>query len=444
MKSANEIIQIGLLGTFLTVLYSGNVLSDQVIADDLIVQFSTCSGNDCVNGESFGFDTLRLKENNLRINFDDTSASASFPANDWRIVINDTSNGGASYFAIEDSTAGRIPFKVEAGAPSNALIVESSSGDIGIGTAAPVLEVHIVDGDSPGIRIEQDGSSGFTTQTWDVAGNEANFFVRDVTNGSLLPFKIKPSAPNNSLFVNTNGAIGLGTASPSARLDIISTSGKADINLKSSNSTNTPNWTIANNFDELRFSIPGSGAVEASLNNLGNFTTLGTIAPSDFLLRGDSVDWRIINNFDTLRFSIPGSGTVEAQLDASGNLAISGTLTQGSSRTYKTNILPIDVDSIIAKLANLPMATWSYLNNTEVQHIGPMAEDFYAAFEFGADEKHIAPGDMAAIALITAKKLNEDTVSLSEKVQQKDAEISELKSQLADLLIRMNKLESNK
>lgn len=37
---------------------------DQVIPDDLIVQGSACVGLDCVNNESFGFDTIRLKENN--------------------------------------------------------------------------------------------------------------------------------------------------------------------------------------------------------------------------------------------------------------------------------------------------------------------------------------------------------------------------------------------
>ena len=52
---------------------------DQVILDDLIVDGSGCVGFDCVNGESFGFDTLRLKENNTRIKFQDTSNSASFP-----------------------------------------------------------------------------------------------------------------------------------------------------------------------------------------------------------------------------------------------------------------------------------------------------------------------------------------------------------------------------
>ncbi len=63
--------------------------ADQVILDDLIVDGSACIGFDCVNGESFGFDTLRLKENNLRIRAVDTSSSASFPSNDWQITFND-------------------------------------------------------------------------------------------------------------------------------------------------------------------------------------------------------------------------------------------------------------------------------------------------------------------------------------------------------------------
>ena len=69
------------------------IQADQVILDDLIVDGSACIGFDCVNGESFGFDTLRLKENNLRIKFQDTSSSASFPSRDWQITANDSANG---------------------------------------------------------------------------------------------------------------------------------------------------------------------------------------------------------------------------------------------------------------------------------------------------------------------------------------------------------------
>ena len=56
-----------------------NRVADNVIPDDTIIQGSACIGLDCVNNESFGFDTLRLKENNTRIKFDDTSTSPGFP-----------------------------------------------------------------------------------------------------------------------------------------------------------------------------------------------------------------------------------------------------------------------------------------------------------------------------------------------------------------------------
>ncbi len=182
----------------------------QTINDDLSVIGSTCTGQDCVTGETFGFDTLRLKENNLRINFQDTSSTASFPTADWRIVANDTTNGGASYLSFEDSDAGTTPFKVEAGAGNNALVVTDSGGNVGLGTATPVVELQITDGDSPTIRIEQNGASGFTAQTWDIAGNETNFFVRDVTNGSTLPFKIQPGAQTGTVNLGTGGNVGIG------------------------------------------------------------------------------------------------------------------------------------------------------------------------------------------------------------------------------------------
>ncbi len=192
---------------------------DQVILDDLIVDGSACIGMDCVNGESFGFDTLRLKENNLRIRAVDTSSTSSFPSRDWQITFNDSSNGGANKFSIDDIDGGRTPFTIEAGAPSHSLYVDDG-GRLGFGTSTPVVELHVVDGDTPTLRLEQDGSSGFTPQTWDVAGNETNFFIRDATNGSTLPFRIEPSTPSNALYVDSTGNIGLGTTSPDSDLDI--------------------------------------------------------------------------------------------------------------------------------------------------------------------------------------------------------------------------------
>ena len=195
---------------------------DFVILDDLIVDGSACIGFDCVNGESFSFDTIRLKENNLRIKFDDTSTAASFPANDWQLTANASANGGASKFSIDDISGSRTPFTVEANARSHSLYVDDG-GRIGNRTSTPSTEIHTIDGDTPTLRLQQDGSSGFAPQTWDVAGNETNFFIRDVSNGSTLPFRIRPGAPTSSIFVDVDGDVGIGTASPGTLSDTAGT-----------------------------------------------------------------------------------------------------------------------------------------------------------------------------------------------------------------------------
>ena len=92
--------------------------------------------------------------------------------------------------------------------------------DIGIGTMSPLVNLHIVNGDSPTIRLEQDESNGGTAQTWDLAGNETNFFIRDVTSVVNIPFRSKPGSNNNAIVVETNGDVGFGTFNPAAALHI--------------------------------------------------------------------------------------------------------------------------------------------------------------------------------------------------------------------------------
>lgn len=196
------------------------VADDQVIPDDLIVQSSICAGFDCVDGESFGNDTLRLKENVLRIHFEDTSTSGGYPSNNWRLIANDPDVGGANKFSIEDSTSVTVPFTISGGAPTNSMFVDSS-GRLGLKTATPGLSLHIAKNDTPAIRLEQDNTGGFTAQTWDVGGNEANFFIRDLTGGSKLSFRIRPGAPTSSIDISSTGQVGIGTAAPTQKLHVM-------------------------------------------------------------------------------------------------------------------------------------------------------------------------------------------------------------------------------
>ena len=310
---------------------SFNSQSAQVFVTDIVVQGSACIGFDCVNGENFGADTLRLKENNLRIHFNDTSSSASFPSNDWRIVINDQSNGGSNYFGIEDSTAGTYPFRVMAGAGNNALYVDAQ-GDVGLNTSNPVVELHIADGDTPTVRLEQTGSSGFTPQTWDIAGNETNFFIRDVTNGSELPFKIRPGADDNALYIAENNNIGFGTASPNSSLEIVrSNTETPTLKLNRLGSESYEHSIDSNGYYRIKntglhlthFESSNDSPVQLRLDTASDNRRIiavdGSNQKSQILLGDGEIELRggidgaqTIATFTATNFSVPGSITVNS------------------------------------------------------------------------------------------------------------------------------------
>ncbi len=296
-------------GTALTALAAGSAHADFVINDDLIVDGSACIGFDCVNGESFGFDTLRLKENNLRIKFDDTSVAASFPRNDWQLTANDSANGGLSKFSIDDISGSRTPFTIEAGARSHSLYVDDG-GRIGSRTSTPSTEIHTIDGDTPTLRLQQDGSSGFAPQTWDVAGNETNFFIRDVTNGSQLPFRIRPDAPTSSIFIDVDGDVGLGTSSPGAPLHVTASSGDSKILVEETSATEAQRDLLQvtnNGSPRIRMTANSGGAVAAEWV----YTVLTT---------------------DEMRISQVGSGVTEMEIDGgTGNVTIAGEITTAGS-----------------------------------------------------------------------------------------------------------------
>lgn len=296
LKTLNNTISVALLIGFGAI--STSAIADQVILDDLVVDGSICAGMDCVNGESFGFDTLRLKENNLRIKAQDTSASASFPTNDWQITFNDSSNGGANKFSIDDVDGGRTPFTIEAGAPSHSLYVDDG-GRLGLGTSTPVVDIHNKSGNTPTLRLEQDGSSGFGAQTWDVAGNEANFFVRDASNGSTLPFRIFPSAPSNALTIEgTTGDVGMGTTSPTAALHIVQ------------GNTDEVKLLLENDNKQWGLAVTKAG----DPNNEFRISAQGTGGP-EFTIRQDG------------SIAIGAGSTTVFEIDAAGNVSINGNLT---------------------------------------------------------------------------------------------------------------------
>jgi len=402
MKFQNKNIR-PLLSALIAALSINVANADQVIADDLIVQGSNCIGIDCVNNESFGFDTLRLKENNLRITAVDTSSSASFPTNDWQITFNDSADGGQNKFSIDDIDGGKTPFTIEAGAPSNSLYVDSSK-NVGLGTSTPALNLHILDGDTPAMRLEQDSSSGFTAQIWDVAGNEANFFIRDVTNGSKLPFKIIPNAPTNSLYVASNGNIGLGTASPAASLHAKRTDGTASLKIEETSGTAAVRELVS------------------LVNNGGSYITMENTSVNNTW-------WMTHENRAPNGYLITNSvGGVQFRLNPNGNLTISGSIFTNGGTCGSGCDAVFDDKHKIESIEEHANEMWK---NHYLPSVGPTIEN-----------TQINLSDKTGRMLNELEKAHIYIADLNTEIQQKDAKVEKLISLVTDLERRLSKLEN--
>jgi hypothetical protein len=140
----------------------------------------------------------------------------------------------------------------------------------------------------------------------------------------------------------------------------------------------------------------------------------------------------------------PGGGTEMMRLDGSGNLNISGGFGSLSDRNAKEKFESVSPRDVLEKVAALPVSRWSYKTDPETRHVGPMAQDFYAAFSVGTDDKHIGLGDEGGVALAAIQGLNEkmesENAHLRQQLNREQAENAELKQRLE----RLEKLMVNK
>jgi hypothetical protein len=101
-----------------------------------------------------------------------------------------------------------------------------------------------------------------------------------------------------------------------------------------------------------------------------------------------------------------------------------------SDRALKENFKALDGRAILHKLSLIPITEWNYKAQApSIRHIGPMAQDFYAAFGLGEDDKHISTIDADGIALISIQALYQMSLELEAKVK----EIDELRQRIEKL-----------
>ncbi len=146
------------------------------------------------------------------------------------------------------------------------------------------------------------------------------------------------------------------------------------------------------------------------------------------------------------------SGGTGVQLAAGGN-AWAAT----SDRAAKEHFVPVDARAILQRLVSLPVETWNLKSqDPAIRHIGPMAQDFAAAFAVGEDDTHISTIDADGVAFAAIQGLyqlvqdqnaqlagrQEQLTAQQEQLAAQDTEIAALKNSVATQEARRQALEA--
>jgi len=121
--------------------------------------------------------------------------------------------------------------------------------------------------------------------------------------------------------------------------------------------------------------------------------------------------------------AVDSSGTPTGGASLAAGASAWGTL---SDRASKEHVALIDGRDVLHRLSTVPVATWNWKTQDDsVRHIGPMAQDFSAAFGVGEDERHISTVDADGVALAAIQGLNEIVTEQQQTIETLETEIED-------------------
>jgi hypothetical protein len=142
------------------------------------------------------------------------------------------------------------------------------------------------------------------------------------------------------------------------------------------------------------------------------------------------------------RFVVSGTSSVEIRDDGTdlitasngAHLTLGGAWTNSSDRDRKADFQPVDARAVLEKVAALPVSSWRYrAERTDVRHLGPVAQDFHAAFGLGGDARSIATVDADGVALAAIQGLHQADGELRAQNQRLRAQVRSLEERVTQL-----------
>jgi hypothetical protein len=452
------------------------------------------AGNTSSHGAGFSGGELRLKAGNANISGSPTLGT-SF-GNDVVVQAGDNVFAGIGNVQFN----GNIRFLAGDSSPERMRIV-GDNGSVGIGTTSPGLNslqinptFHGANGYGLQVNKTDFGANIQINRPAGLGGiglavdNSAN---GDANTSMLLVRNNAGGSPQTLMDVRTSG-VAIGNTTPGFPLnfntvlgDKISLWGNSgnhygfgiqanllQIYADSAVSDVAFGWGQSTNFTET-MRVKGNGNVGIGTTTPGRFLQIGGLNKEGLMrlastsTNGASRVWDVgvpLNDLSTAgkyySFIIDDTGTAipeflirwdtgfvgigktnpATRLDVAGEIT-STAINLTSDRNEKEGFTAVDSRAVLDKVTRLPISIWRYKSQTDARHIGPVAQDFYEAFGFGRDDKHITSVDADGVALAAIKGLNE---KLEQQAREKDQRIADLENEMRRLKEMMTRLATEK
>ena len=177
-----------------------------------------------------------------------------------------------------------------------------------------------------------------------------------------------------------------------------------------------------------------AAGLQAKANHDGSFVWGDSQTADITSTVDDQVTFRCLGG---VRFMSGGGGANQTVSWAPGGSSWSFS----SDRNLKENLTQANGTEILEKVCALPLMEWNF-EGYSPRHMGPMAQDFHAAFALGDSESSIDSGDLHGVALASIQGLYELVQEKESVIAQQAKQIETLKKQTMENKARLERLEA--